>query len=290
MVVPAHKTLDEMAAGICGNRPARCLRASISDISQDATLHPTLPADNTKKKTPKMWCDAFSYLGSWSLFPKKIYWKSSSFSRKASGCTISSSVHSSACCFSMAYCANAFKRPPDFSLSLALPRYDRWFGAWRKVGCALKRDSLECNNLEPKPFFRKFFFFINATHPKWNRSLIFVTNLPSMQIFLAWKIGRFIEVQLARGSSKILFTGSLDEDLGLIWVGHFTSRIPELFSHFVVELPQWSTTCYVGNSPGRFQFSAQTPSLGDAPICVALSHVMPRPPRQHHDSAVGLST
>ena len=35
-----------------------------------------------------------------------------------------------------------------------------------------------------------------------------------MQIFLAWKIGRFIEVQLARGSSKILFTGSLDEDLG----------------------------------------------------------------------------
>mmetsp|Transcript_144742 Transcript_144742/g.204744 ORF Transcript_144742/g.204744 Transcript_144742/m.204744 type:complete len:85 (-) Transcript_144742:443-697(-) len=78
MVVPAHKTLDEMAAGICGNRPARCLRASISDISQDATLHPT------------------------------------------SGCTISSSVHSSACCFSMAYRANAVKRPPDFSLSRVL--------------------------------------------------------------------------------------------------------------------------------------------------------------------------
>ncbi len=45
MVVPAHKRIDEIAAGICGNRPAFFLRASISDISQGATLYPTLRAE-----------------------------------------------------------------------------------------------------------------------------------------------------------------------------------------------------------------------------------------------------
>ena len=47
----------------------------------------------------------------------------------------------------MAYRTNVFKRPPEPPPSLALPRYDCWYGGWRKVGSALKQDSLSLSHL-----------------------------------------------------------------------------------------------------------------------------------------------